>query len=105
MNLCGPTREHKTGWDEFCLRGRVRTLADEHRATRSQDGLLVEGDVHAITRTLFDERGNKTLTEGSDGRFGPVGAVYHRKLVCSLDAQGRLAGWKSFADGESGVVQ
>ena len=110
MNLCGPTRKSKPGrdaftdWDGFCLRGKVRTITDEDRKTWIQGGLLVEGDVYGITETHFDERGNITLREVSHNKFGPAGA-YHRRSVFNSDAQGRLTGWKSFADGESGAEQ
>jgi hypothetical protein len=109
LDLCGPTRKSKPGrdaltdWDGFCLQGKVKTLIGEDRTTRAEDGLLVEGDVYAISKNHFDERGNLALREAGDNTFGPIRLVY--RLTCSFDAQGRKTGCKSFADAESGPYQ
>ncbi len=98
MNQCGPSRKRKSDADISCLRGKVRAVTAEHFTARTQDGLVVEGDLYAIVKDYFDESGNRTMAEISDNAPGPVGVVYRRGFF-SFDAQGRAAGSKWYEDG------
>lgn len=108
LSRCGASRGDKFSTKNACLRGTVRLVMTEARTARPQGGGPAEGSLYFVGRDTYDERGNLTLTELSDGGNGPgpVGVLF-RRGVNSFDEQGRMTSSKWYevgADEPSMVV-
>jgi hypothetical protein len=108
LSKCGASPRAKSDSERSCLRGKVRAITTEGRAARAQGGGLVEGPLYFVSKDTYDERGNATLMELSDGGNGPglVGVVF-RRGVNSYDEQGRQTAskwYEAWADEPSSVV-
>ena len=100
LSRCGASPSAKTAGEKRCLRGKVRAITTETRTVRAQGGGLVEGPVYFIGRDTYDDRGNVTLAELSDGSNGPapVGVLFRRGVI-SFDEQGRQTASKWYQPG------
>jgi hypothetical protein len=100
LSKCGASPRAQTASEKLCLRGKVRAVTTEARTGRAQGGGVTEGALYSVARDTYDERGNLTLTELSDGGNGPgpVGVVF-RRGVFDFDEQGRMTSSKWYEAG------
>jgi len=100
MYPCGASPRAETAAEKSCLRGKVRLVTKEMRRANASGGGFVEGVLYSVVKETYDERGNLTLVEISDGSNGPgpVGVLF-RRGVQSFDAQGRMTGAKWYGPG------
>lgn len=108
LSRCGTSTSEQLTSKKACLRGRVRVVTAEAKTAQPLGGGFVEGVLYSVVRDTYDERGNLSLAEISDGSNGPgpVGVLF-RRGVHSFDEQGRMTSAKWYeagADEPSSVV-